>query len=43
MKGHDMPDFVKEYKKEVVQIQQYIFENEPIYKKLGIVNANKEN
>jgi hypothetical protein len=42
MKGKDMPDFVKEYKNEVVQIQQYIFENEPIYKKLGIVNAKKK-
>ncbi len=37
-----MPDFVKEYKNEVVSIQQYIFENEPIYKKIGIVNAKKK-
>ncbi len=37
-----MPGFVKEYKNEVIQIQQYIFENEPTYKKLGIVNAKKK-
>ncbi len=42
MKGKDMPDCVKEYKNEVVNILQYIFENEPIYKKLGIVNAKKK-
>jgi len=42
MKGNDIPDFVQEYKKEVVDIQQYIFENEPIYKKLGIANAKKK-
>ena len=42
MKGNDIPDFVKEYKNEVVNIQQYIFENEPIYKKLGIANAKKK-
>jgi hypothetical protein len=42
LKGNDMPDFVKEYKNEVVNIQQYIFENESIYKKLGIANAKKK-
>jgi len=42
MKGNDMPDFVKEYKNEVVNIQQHIYENEPIYKKLGVANAKKK-
>lgn len=38
----EIPDFVQDFKKEVVNIQQYIFENEPIYKKLGIANAKKK-
>ena len=42
MKGDDIPVFVQEFKKEVINIQQYIFENEPIYKKLGIANAKKK-
>ena len=37
-----MPKFVKKYKKEVILIQQYIFENELEYKKLGLANAKKK-
>ena len=36
-----MPTYIKKYKDEVIKIQQYIFENEPLYKKLGIINAKK--
>ena len=42
MKGTEMPQFVQEFKNEVINIQHYIFENEPIYKKLGIANAKKK-
>ena len=42
MKGNDIPDFVQEFKAEIVNIQQYIFENEPVYKKFGIINAKKK-
>jgi len=42
MNDDNMPSFVKKYKKEVINIQQYIFENEPEYKKLGIANAKKK-
>jgi len=42
MKGKEIPDFVQQYKNEVINIQQYIFENEPIYKNLGIANAKKK-
>ena len=42
MRDNDLPEFVKAFKNEVVHIQQYIFENEPIYKKLGIANAKKK-
>ena len=42
MNDDKMPSFVKKYKKEVTNIQQYIFENEPEYKKLGIANAKKK-
>lgn len=42
MNDDDMPEFVKKYKKEVINIQKYIFENEPKYKKLGIANAKKK-
>ena len=38
----EMPSFVRRYKKEVANIQQFIFENEPEYKKLGIANAKKK-
>ena len=42
MNDDNMPSFVRKYKKEVTTIQQYIFENEPEYKKLGLVNAKKK-
>ena len=42
MNDNEMPDIVRKYKKEVVNIQQYIFENEPEYKKLGMINAKKK-
>jgi len=42
MKGKEIPDFVQQYKNEVINIQQYIFENEPTYKTLGIANAKKK-
>lgn len=42
MNDDEMPNFVRRYKKEVANIQQFIFENEPEYKKLGIANAKKK-
>ena len=42
MNDDNMPSFVRKYKKEVTTIQQYIFENESNYKKLGIANAKKK-
>jgi len=42
MNDDTMPSFIRKYKKEVVSIQQYIFENEPEYKKLGMANAKKK-
>ena len=42
MNDDTMPSFIRKYKKEVVSIQQYIFENEPEYKKLGMINAKKK-
>jgi len=42
MNDDKMPSFVRKYKKEVTTIQQYIFENEPEYKKLGLANAKKK-
>jgi len=42
LNDNEMPSFVRRYKKEVANIQQFIFENEPEYKKLGIANAKKK-
>ena len=42
LNDNDMPTYIKKYKDEVIKIQQYIFENEPLYKKLGIINAKKK-
>jgi len=42
MNDDKMPSFVRKYKKEVTTIQQYIFENEPEYKKLCLLNAKKK-
>lgn len=40
----EMPPLVRKFKKEVIFIQQYIFNNELTYKKIGIINAkNKQN
>ena len=42
MKENDMPKLVLKFKKEVELIQQYIYNNELEYKKLGIINAKNK-
>ncbi len=37
-----MPKLVYKFKRDVLTIQNYIFNNEPEYKKLGIVNAKNK-
>jgi hypothetical protein len=36
------PSFVSKFKDEIIKIQHFVFENEPTYKKLGIINAKKK-
>ena len=42
MKDDEMPTIVQKYKRDVLGIQNFIFNNELEYKKLGIVNAKKK-
>ena len=42
LKENEMPTLVKKYKRDVLTIQNYIFNNELEYKKLGVANAKNK-